>query len=249
MRPVAEGDAVAVIRDGQPIRIRRQPQGPRAGILARTIPLAMMLVLLVCLVIGYFVRDHARAMAALASSEARNRHLASHDALTGLANRSHLEQAFELAMSAKPGTPFAVMCIDLDRFKPVNDTHGHHAGDAVLKCLAERFCTVVGDKGLVARVGGDEFIALIHDVSADGETEWLADALVEAASLPVRFEGTRLCVGASAGVAFWPRDGRSRRELMAAADAALYEGKRQGRGRVIIARPPPLDPGSALLAG
>ena len=102
---------------------------------------------------------------------------------------------------------------------------------------------------MIEQIGGDEFIALVRDGTGDEQLEWLADSMVEAASLPVPWEGMRISIGASAGIAVWPRDGRSKRELIAAADAALYEGKRQGRGRVVLAKAPPLDPGDALLAG
>ncbi|MEL6435765.1 MAG: GGDEF domain-containing protein, partial [Pseudomonadota bacterium] len=197
-------------------------------------PFAALSLLVLMIALAIPLRAHAGAVAQLAESEARNRRMANHDALTGLPNRAQFDAKLESLLADAVGDPFAVMCIDLDKFKAVNDTHGHNAGDAVLTAVADRFVRCMGDVGLVARVGGDEFIALItKHVDAD-HLAWLGEALIDTATRPVAFEGLQLRVGCSIGVSIWPRDGRSSVEIVAAADAYLYEAKRAGRGRVTI---------------
>ena len=159
--------------------------------------------------------------------------MAAHDALTGLPNRNQFDTVFENLIGNSD--PVAVICIDLDRFKAVNDTHGHHAGDAVLRAVAKRFQDRVGDHGIVARIGGDEFIAAVTKQVDSDYLQWLGDSLVEDASQPVSYHGHELVIGASVGIALWPRDGRAAREVITAADQFLYRSKGEGRGRTTMA--------------
>jgi diguanylate cyclase (GGDEF)-like protein len=211
------------------------PVAPRTAIVASAVPLAVGLCALIFGAMFYIVTRHARALRALAESESKNRRMAIRDALTGLPNRAHFDDTLEILTSEPDASPVAVMCFDLDRFKAVNDTHGHHAGDAVLKTIATRFSDCVGENGMVARVGGDEFIAVITKNVDRDYLKWLGESMVEAASEPVPFQGMDLTVGASAGVAFWPENGRSAHNLIIAAYRLLYESKDHGRGRVTIA--------------
>lgn len=162
---------------------------------------------------------------------------ASHDALTGLVNRPEFERRLEAVLedARLEGTGHVVCYMDLDRFKVVNDTHGHDAGDAVLRAVAKRFQDRIGDHGIVARIGGDEFIAAVTKQVDRDHLQWLGDNLVADASQPVSYHGHELAIGASVGIAIWPRDGRAAREVITAADQFLYRSKGEGRGRTTIA--------------
>jgi diguanylate cyclase (GGDEF)-like protein/PAS domain S-box-containing protein len=182
--------------------------------------------------------------------------LARQDALTGLANRAaffgaldrsaqrHARQAADRQAGAEPSAAVAVIYLDLDGFKPVNDTHGHEAGDLVLATLAERFRAVVRGSDVVARIGGDEFAVLCDGVRDEAEARGLAERLVTAASEPVPTGDVAagdpaagsLRVGASAGIAVVDDFlGRDPGAVLAAADEALYRAKRAGKGRVELA--------------
>jgi diguanylate cyclase len=156
-------------------------------------------------------------------------HLALHDPLTDLPNRAALKQKLDafLEQHRTQGSQFAVLCLDLDRFKEVNDLFGHNVGDLVLCLAAKRLCAVaVG--AFVARLGGDEFMILVEaDASAAAQ---LADLIVTVLSEDADIAGTRIRMGTSLGVAIFPADGDSAAELMGNADAALYRAKADGRG-------------------
>ncbi|PHP66585.1 hypothetical protein CSC94_12935 [Zhengella mangrovi] len=210
-----------------------RPHAPRPAIIANTAPAAVVLLVFIAVTTGFLVRRHAATVRALADSESRNRFLAEHDPLTGLANRACLD-ARVAALIGEDKT-FAIACIDLDRFKAINDTRGHEAGDAVLCEVARRFADCVEPNGYVARIGGDEFIAVITAGTSPEELAWMGDMLVDRACDPIAYGGETLRIGASVGVAVFPDHGRSRRDLVATADAALYRAKDSGRGRVMLA--------------
>ena len=219
------------ISSGAGLALVWRPDAPRPKILRATTPFAGAVCIVIGLILAFIVRRHGKAVAKLAESEVRNRYLASHDQMTGLLNRSAFDASIS-ELTGKPGKrPFGLLCIDLDRFKAINDTHGHPAGDAVLRAAAKRLTAQLDGHGFVARLGGDEFIAVINEWRADEAAMWLADAIVEAICQPVLWHGIELEVGASVGVACWPRDGETVRELIASADAGLYAAKRAGRGR------------------
>lgn len=197
-------------------------------------PFAALSFFLLVIALVMPLRAHSRAVALLAKSEAVNRQLANHDALTGLPNRAQFDRKLDRLLADQSGELFAVMCIDLDEFKAVNDRYGHNAGDEVLKTVAMRLSKVIGDAGLIARVGGDEFIALINEKVERDHLIWLGDSLIEEATRPIPHQGYELRVGCSIGVSIWPRDGRTACAIIAAADEYLYESKRGGRGRVTI---------------
>lgn len=215
------------------LAFRWHPRAPRPAIIRAVAPVAIGLCALICAVLVYIVTRHGRALRALAESEERNRHMAAHDALTGLPNRHQFDQAFETLIGGSD--PVAIICIDLDRFKDVNDTFGHHAGDAVLRAVAQRFQDRIGDRGIVARIGGDEFIAAVTKHVDSDNLQNLGNSLVADASEPVSYHGHELKIGASVGIAIWPRDGRAAREVIMAADRFLYRSKGEGRGRTTIA--------------
>ena len=150
------------------------------------------------------------------------------DPLTGLANRTGLAQG--AAQLLADGAPHALMLLDLDRFKPINDVHGHDAGDAVLRAVAARLQAHIRAGDIVARLGGDEFVVLLAAPRSDADLEVLALRLGAAVRQPVEFHGHALTVGASTGIARSPRDGRTLTELMRSADQAMYQAKQSGRG-------------------
>jgi diguanylate cyclase (GGDEF)-like protein len=159
------------------------------------------------------------------------RHLAEHDTLTGLSNRLLFEELGRnrLAEARRSGAGLALLAIDLDGFKAVNDVHGHQAGDAVLKAAASRILAALRESDVVARMGGDEFVALLSDAGLD-DARLVADKLIHALGEP--YPGVEPPVSGSVGIAVYPRDGQSVEELCDRADQALYAAKRGGKRRL-----------------
>ncbi len=159
--------------------------------------------------------------------------LAMYDPLTGLTNRRRMSQLLDTTLQAfaRQQRPCAIMLIDLDRFKQVNDTLGHPAGDALLKQVAERLLKIIGEKEKVCRLGGDEFQILLPDCDDRGALGALATAIIASLSQPYSVGGSRCVIGASIGVAVSPFDGATSEDLIRNADLALYAAKDGGRGR------------------
>lgn len=158
-------------------------------------------------------------------------HMAHHDNLTGLPNRAQLNKALVRAADAlSSGQRVNFMMLDLDRFKAVNDTHGHGVGDALLVAAANRLTLLLGPDDIAARLGGDEF-AILQQVSQESEKEArrLAERIVETLGTPFVVDGRELSIGASVGIARAPADGQTPHDLLTRADAALYASKRRGR--------------------
>ena len=167
--------------------------------------------------------------------EEQSRRLAKRDPLTGLGNRRDLLEEFE-ARTDHPDSKFAMLLVDLDRFKPINDTFGHTVGDAVLRIVAERLQSTVRGDYSVSRMGGDEFAILTEahvSVDEDGALD-LAHRIIEELSLPIRCDGHVLTVGASVGVALYPRDGGEFQEVLHCADAAMYRAKSHRAGALVF---------------
>ena len=162
------------------------------------------------------------------------RHLATHDALTGLPNRVLLDDrlAQAVAHANRDGQPFALLAVDLDRFKLINDSLGHRAGDVVLDEVSRRLSSVVRDIDTVARTGGDEFIIVISPSSAQEDAVAIARRARDALRAPMRVSGVELHVTCSVGVAYYPTDANSADSLIARADAAMYCAKQRGRNNV-----------------
>ena len=159
--------------------------------------------------------------------------LALYDSLTGLANRFNISKKLDATLAAfsQQQRACAIMLLDLDRFKQVNDTLGHPAGDALLKQVAERLLKIVGDREMVSRLGGDEFQIILPDLEDRGKLGDMAADIIASLSQPYSVEGSRCIIGASVGVAIAPFDGLSSDELVRNADLALYAAKGNGRGR------------------
>lgn len=150
------------------------------------------------------------------------------DPLTGLANRTGLAQGAARVLA--DGTAITVMLLDLDRFKPINDAHGHDAGDVVLRAVAERLQSQIRPHDLVARLGGDEFILLLAGHLPDAQLAAMAERLGAAIQEPIHFQGKALTVGSSTGIARSPQDGRTLTELVRSADLAMYQAKQSHSG-------------------
>jgi diguanylate cyclase (GGDEF)-like protein/PAS domain S-box-containing protein len=165
-------------------------------------------------------------------AEERIAHMAHHDPLTDLPNRAAFSQhlASMLDRSAAAGSEFAVLCIDLDRFKEVNDVFGHSMGDALLTEVARRLKSVAGD-AFLARLGGDEF-TLVAEGPQPTTAETLADQLLAVAADDLEISGQPLRIGLSIGVAIYPTDGTDAAAIVANADAALYRSKSEGRAMI-----------------
>ncbi|HEY0446322.1 MAG TPA: EAL domain-containing protein [Allosphingosinicella sp.] len=165
-------------------------------------------------------------------TQERLTNLANMDVLSGLPNRGRVRQLLGEALSTAQGSnvPCAIMFLDLDGFKPVNDTFGHPKGDAVLKSVAQRLVKEVGDSGHVGRMGGDEFAIVIRDAQGRKTVENLAQRLIDSVAEPYLIDKIEIKIGVSIGCAFGPFDGQSVDDLIQKADLALYQAKNQGRG-------------------
>lgn len=163
--------------------------------------------------------------------EAELAHAATHDTLTGLANRAGLEKQYQKVLKQfhQDHQRFGLMMFDLDKFKIINDTHGHHVGDCVLKLVSDRIRYVLREQDFAARLGGDEFAIILRSDISQNDAAEIADRLRERISQPMRIEGLKLSVGVSIGIALSTQQNHSMKEMMHAADMALYQVKNAGR--------------------
>jgi diguanylate cyclase (GGDEF)-like protein/PAS domain S-box-containing protein len=164
-------------------------------------------------------------------SEDRIRHLAQHDELTGLLNRASFRAAVAhgTEQARRHERKLAVLFVDLDRFKNINDTLGHDAGDAVLKEVASRLKGCLRGADIVARQGGDEFVVLMEEYSADTDVSGVARKILDAFALPFQLAGQEFVLSASVGIGTFPHDGNDATALLKAADIAMYRAKESGK--------------------
>src|SRR5689334_17902743 len=165
-------------------------------------------------------------------TQERLTHLANVDVLSGLPNRGRVRQLLGEALRGATGgnVPCAIMFLDLDGFKPVNDTFGHPKGDAVLRAVAKRLVDEVASNGTVGRMGGDEFAIVINDAQSRKTVEQLAERIIASIREPYMIDQTEIRIGVSIGCAFGPIDGATVDDLILKADLALYQAKDAGRG-------------------
>ncbi|WP_207458126.1 sensor domain-containing diguanylate cyclase [Azospirillum sp. SYSU D00513] len=163
--------------------------------------------------------------------EDRLRHLASHDMLTGLCNRIRFEDRLThaIARARRDGQPLALLYLDLDGFKTINDTHGHHTGDEILVTVARRLTEALRDSDTTARMGGDEFAVLLEGGITAEAAATVARKIVETVSTPL--PGLDERISTSVGIALYPRDGSDGDTLLKSADKAMYHAKRTGKNR------------------
>lgn len=179
--------------------------------------------------IGEMVKGFNSLVERLCENEERMAHMAHHDALTGLPNRALFEDRLEQALlrAERQGGAFALLFLDLDGFKPINDTHGHDVGDEVLRQVAMRLKEVVRREDTVARYGGDEFVIILSDMHDPAMSVAAVIAkLHEAMAPPVEAAGRALTLGVSVGAALYPGDGQDGPSLLSCADQAMYQLKR-----------------------
>ncbi len=159
--------------------------------------------------------------------------LAQFDSLTGLANRHRMTKRLDglLTTFRAAQRSCALMMLDLDRFKHVNDTLGHQAGDELLRQVAQRLQRIVGNQGEIGRLGGDEFQVIIPDIDDRGRLGDLAQRVIQMVSQPYSLDGSRAIIGTSVGIAVAPYDGIDHEQIVGAADLALYAAKAGGRGQ------------------
>ncbi|GGK25410.1 hypothetical protein GCM10008955_18830 [Deinococcus malanensis] len=200
-----------------------------ASLMERGIAFGVFAVLiLVTLRQGVALADNRRLNAQLLLAQVQLAHDARHDALTGLLNRTGLAEHLRRALGGDAPAPFAVLFVDLDRMKRVNDAHGHEAGDHMLREMARRLSTVAPAGSVVARVGGDEFV-LVAPALERASVAILARRVVTAVSVPTTLQSGTAHLTASVGVALYPGDGEHPDELVRAADIAMYGAKVEGR--------------------
>ncbi|WP_275783903.1 putative bifunctional diguanylate cyclase/phosphodiesterase [Pararhizobium gei] len=206
---------------------------PSAALIPDSLLLVMVLTM-IGLMLGlgastYIIDFHSNNHAA-----ERYRHLALHDPLTGLPNRTYLAERLEATLRHQRDETarVAVLSFDLDRFKEVNDVHGHAAGDAVLRIISERMAKVLGEGEFLARVGGDEFVALASDLFQKSDSRNFAAKLVAEVVKPVNWGAQTFLVGTSVGISMFPADAHNAEELLAQADLAMYRAKLAGSNAV-----------------
>jgi diguanylate cyclase (GGDEF)-like protein/PAS domain S-box-containing protein len=192
--------------------------------------------------VSYLMRDlseRKKAQTQLLANQQRLDKLANHDTLTGLPNRlflqAHLPEA--IVRCQETGTMLAVLFLDLDRFKHINDSRGHEVGDKLLQEIAKRVRAAVRPADIVVRMGGDEFVVVLHKVNAPDEVAIAATRINEVLSAPVMIDGRALVATVSIGVSMFPRDGATMGELLKHSDTAMYQAKDLGRNNFQVFSP------------
>lgn len=208
-----------------------KPELPGTRILWNLVPLNLLIFFGLALFMAFLERRLRRAASELANAEAHAAHLAFHDSLTGLPNRSLFQRRLDelTAGGGSAATPFALILLDVDEFKLTNDTLGHDAGDAVLLAFADRLNGVVGSQDMVARLGGDEFALLLVGPNGADRLEAFSRELLERLGEPCEHHGKQIQCHASIGASLY-RGADSAQNVLKHADLALYEAKTSGRG-------------------
>ncbi|MGF2736028.1 diguanylate cyclase domain-containing protein [Marinobacter sp. DUT-1] len=222
------------------------------GTVIRDIVFSVMVTLVLSLLAGFLVwrslrpvlqriaqqaSELARSNDELQQAQRKIRRQADHDLLTSLPNRAAILKLLEHAIDQahRDNSRFALMFVDLDHFKPVNDRYGHQAGDELLKVIAKRLEGSVRDEDVVGRHGGDEFLVITAPLDNTDDAFVIAEKITAVAEQPFRIKDHAVQVGASVGVAIYPDNGTTVTELLQASDAAMYQAKDSGRGGVSFA--------------
>jgi diguanylate cyclase (GGDEF)-like protein len=202
------------------------------AIIVAALTLGLMAITTILLVYDAHLESNVRRYnEMLENANARLQHAATHDALTGLPNRVLLADRMgeAIARAARHEIRFAVLVVDLDRFKAINDSLGHIAGDELLQEVARRLSGLLRKEDTLARLGGDEFVLLIHEVANAADAEAVARKVLSQVALPVQLAGLDVHVSPSIGISFCPEDGVDSESLLQHADAAMYHAKKKGR--------------------
>ncbi|HBV40075.1 MAG TPA: bifunctional diguanylate cyclase/phosphodiesterase [Erwinia sp.] len=203
-------------------------------------PVGLTMVLIIMLICTVMIRRLwlsslrlSQSLLQLSASEAQAQHLAFHDVLTGLPNRALVDERLTHALARlnRATEHIALLLLDLDRFKQVNDTYGHHAGDELIIDVGHRLSEEIAENDTVGRLGGDEFVVIVEGITSIGEIQALCERIITSLARPFTLLGSETWIGVSIGVAMAPQDAGDRLEMMRKADIALYEAKSQGRGQ------------------
>jgi diguanylate cyclase len=236
--PVGQDNTFEVYDEaGRPMaRFAWTPKRPGAEIMRNVMPFLGIALVAFALLTWLMLRFMRRTEATIAAGEDQMRHLAMHDALSGLPNRTYFgERLADLIEEVRrTGHTAAVLSIDLDRFKEVNDTLGHLIGDALIRAVGQRLARLLRSTDLVARLGGDEFAVITPDVGELGDLQTLAERIIHALRAPYAIMGHTLTIGASIGITSITRDTGEVADIMRRADVALYRAKNEGRNRACI---------------
>jgi diguanylate cyclase (GGDEF)-like protein len=228
-------EAVVPIENGDGRLIAKlswRPQIPGARLLGAAWPFLVIVVGLLGSVAFFFHREAHRAVQQLVNSEQHARHVALHDQLTGLPNRAHFSEQLALALRQvrRDGRPFAIHCLDLDRFKEVNDTYGHPVGDELIRTVANMLPMLCRQGDIVARLGGDEFAIIQRNTTPRGAAE-VAERIISLMKDPIDLSAGRVFTGCSIGIGVVTAEtAHDAQECLRMADLALYRAKDQGRG-------------------
>ncbi|KGT90515.1 diguanylate cyclase [Erwinia typographi] len=240
--PIENGaNYLLVSHDGQPLgHLSWQPNTPGTHMLAVIGPVVLVVVIVITLICMVMLRRLwlssqrlSQSLLQLSASEAQAQHLAFHDVLTGLPNRALVEERLTQALGRlmRNGQQVALLLLDLDRFKLINDTYGHNAGDTLIIEVGHRVSELAGEHNTVGRLGGDEFVVILEAVHASQDIERMCEEIITALSRPFTLLGSDAWIGVSIGVSVAPEDAVDRSEMMRKADIALYEAKTRGRGQ------------------
>jgi diguanylate cyclase (GGDEF)-like protein len=238
-RGIQPGDHIFHITDSnrEPVATFAWTPHRRSGeIVASVMPIIVIALGGLAFFAGFALRHMRRAHAKISAGEDKLRHLAMHDALSGLPNRAFFGERLEamIAEARRGGTPSAVFCIDLDHFKDVNDTLGHHVGDELITAVTKRLRGIMRGEALVARLGGDEFAVITTGATDEATLMAIADRVLVSLCHPYSLQGHTLVIGASVGIAVIDRPTLSAADVMRYADMALYRAKNEGRRRACI---------------
>ncbi|MDE1995451.1 MAG: GGDEF domain-containing protein, partial [Rhizobiaceae bacterium] len=222
---------IAVGPQGEIEVLSWQPPKPAADILYQSLPLILTVGIVLLAGAFFMIRTSQAAAEMLVGRERQMRHAATHDFLTGLANRALLEPEFRTLAEKES---LMVVCVDLDGFKGVNDSHGHAMGDELLKVVASRLRTGTRETDRLFRLGGDEFAILMPNISM-AETEEVCRRLSASLSQPIALPKCEISIGASFGISQVADKAATCDTALGAADGALYDAKSLGRGSVVTA--------------
>ena len=233
------GDPVSELADiaGKPIaRFAFRPTTPGREIVARVAPFIAVALAGFALLVTLVMRHMRRTAEAIAAGESQLRHLAMHDPVCGLPNRIYFGERLETVIGeVRGGGPSAaVFYIDLDHFKDVNDTLGHHIGDQLILSVTQRLSRIMRGNDLVARLGGDEFAIITNCASDSYSLQAIAGRIISAVCAPYSINGNNIIIGASIGIAVIDRRARDAADILRYADMALYRAKNEGRNRACI---------------
>jgi diguanylate cyclase (GGDEF)-like protein len=217
-------------------RFSWKPMRPGAAIVASVLPFIAVALAGFALLVGLVMRHMRRTAAAITAGERQLRHLAWHDPVSGLPNRIYFGERLEQAIAEVRGGSLtaAVFYIDLDHFKDVNDTLGHHIGDELILNVTQRLSRIMRGDDLVARLGGDEFAIITTCASDSYSLQAIAGRIISAVCAPYQISGHNIIIGASIGIAVIDRRVADAADILRYADMALYRAKNEGRNRACI---------------